>query len=243
MTNSDKGRYIPFRHYRDIVGCPRRLQRRKDKKVVLDKSASVRFCVSVGVALGAMFGMSSAVRADVVLLYNPTADSYVDSYYPTTNYGLSPYLEVSGGPLPGSEIRHSFLKFDLSNYTGPIDGATLVLYGQHINLGGANGSEPDTAWGVPDNSWTQLGLDWDNQPALGPEQGTTTVTGTLGYYDWDVTSFVQSISSSTSRIVSLAVTEALVPDNASGYDIFGSGHPGPPDPPTWPAPELLISTP
>jgi hypothetical protein len=207
--------------------------------MVLNKSACIRICSCVSLAVTALLG-ASQVRAQALLHFPAVADSYVDSFNPNTNYGLSPFLEVSGGALPGTEFRHTFVKFDLSTFEGPLSAATLVLYGQHVNPAGTTGSEPDTAWGVTDNSWTTLGITWNNQPAMGPEQSTTDVS-TLGYYDWDVTSFVQSqLMIAAVPIISLEVTEALVPGTDSGYDEFGAG----PRPGgvaiNWPAPDLDI---
>jgi hypothetical protein len=103
---------------------------------------------------------------------------------------------------------------------------------------------------VPNNGWTQDGLTWNNQPAIGPTQSTTDVTTTPGYYFWDVTPFVREHltpppagTPPVSPIVSFAIELAPVPGAASplGFDIFGAS-PRPAAPPnTLPAPMLLIS--
>jgi len=202
-----------------------------------------RYCLAVAPFVCAFCVSAPKAGAQSLFVFHPTADSYVDSDYPNLNFGLEPFLDVSGGALPGSDYRRAFLKFDISSYKGPIGSVSLALYGQNVAPSTVASAEPDTAWGVLSDSWTQTGITWNNQPALDTPQSTVTVTSKTQYYYWDVTSFVKNRTATAtgSKILSFAVTEALVPGGAEGYDVFGAGPRPVASAVLTPAPELLIS--
>jgi hypothetical protein len=202
----------------------------------------VSYCLAVAPLVCAFCLSTAKAGAQTLFVFHPVADSFVDSSYPTLNFGLEPFLDVSGGALGGSHYRRTFLKFDLRKYKGHISGVSLVLYGQHVAPSALTGGEPDTAWSVLNDSWTQYGITWSNQPALDKPLSTVSVTSKLQYYSWDVSSFVKDRAAAhASGILSFAVTEAVVPGVTEGYDVFGAGPRPVASAVQKPAPELLIS--
>ncbi len=139
----------------------------------------------------------------------PVADAYVRSgIYGDQNFGADPQLVVKLSPPDFT--RNTFLKFDLSSVRGKILGATLRLYGARE---GANTSASDSAYGVNDTAWSETGITWNNQPALGAKLSTITVTPTAKYYEWDVTAFVRAQKATGKTQATLAVTmDSLPPD-------------------------------
>jgi len=117
----------------------------------------------------------------------PTADAYVqDGTSANTNFGAATTLLVKNSTTGFN--RHTFLKFDLSAVS-TVSSARLRLFG---NLGGTSGTSPVTAHQVSDNSWTETGITWNNQPAIGTGMTTVSVGITAQYWEWDVTSYIQS---------------------------------------------------
>jgi len=117
----------------------------------------------------------------------PTADAYVqDGTSANTNFGAATTLLVKNSTTGFN--RHTFLKFDL-RAVSTVSSARLRLFG---NLGGTSGTSPVTAHQVSDNSWTETGITWNNQPAIGTGITTVSVGITAQYWEWDVTSYIQS---------------------------------------------------
>jgi hypothetical protein len=95
-----------------------------------------------------------------------TADSYVTSASPTTNFGTSTLLGVDNSP-----VETTYLKFDLTPYAGrTVQSATLQL-----RSAGSGSTGTQNVRVVADDSWTETGITDNNNPALG-----TTSIGTLG---------------------------------------------------------------
>ena len=118
------------------------------------------------------------------------ADAFVrgGNAYKTINYGTSDTLHVqdNGG---ASGQRETYLKFDLSSLTDSVTTATLKLYPFEV---AGSGPIEHALWFVSDDSWTELGLIWNNKPAATPQistwspvQGAATST--------DVTSYVETV--------------------------------------------------
>ena len=92
-----------------------------------------------------------------------TADSYVTSGTPTTNFGTSTVLGVDNSP-----VEVAYLKFDLSAYAGrTVQGATLQL-----RSAGSGSTGTQNVKLVADDSWTEAGITYSNRPALGTSLGT-----------------------------------------------------------------------
>jgi large repetitive protein len=123
-----------------------------------------------------------------------SADAWLDEAAPNSNFGPDTVLKVtSKGP---SNDTRAVLKFNLP--TIPSDcsvvGATLRLNNQSPVSGRAIEVlriDPNDA------AWTENGVDWTNQPATTGSAATATTPASAGWMQWDVTSQVQAMYSST----------------------------------------------
>jgi len=128
----------------------------------------------------------------------PTADAYVqDGTSANTNFGAATTLLVKNSTTGFN--RHTFLKFDL-RAVSTVSSARLRLFG---NFGATSGTSPVTAHQVSDNSWTETGITWNNQPAIGTGVTTVSVGITAQYWEWDVTSYIQSQKAAGQTTVTL----------------------------------------
>jgi hypothetical protein len=122
----------------------------------------------------------------------PSADAYVCSGTPWTNYGSYPGLWVGFGTCWGGEESGdlwSMLRFDLSGLpTGQaVASAQLQLW--------LNGSTQPQPRGISvyaaSQSWSGPSVTWTNRPSLVlPPYRTEMVDATVGYHTWDVTQLV-----------------------------------------------------
>lgn len=167
-----------------------------------------------GVAKAAMLSVNPSVSSALPAI----ADSYVrDGSYASTNYGTATTILVKKNSTAGAN-RIAYLKFNLAGIAGSVTTAKLRLYGQHQATGY---SGTDTVAGVSDNTWTETGITWNNQPTTGASLGSATVTSTSQYTEWDVTSYLQSQKSAGATQVSFAVTMDAVPADGQ-WDQFNS---------------------
>jgi hypothetical protein len=150
----------------------------RDEQVRFD-----RFCIAKGSDV-----CPSEVGTGGKLTLTPTADTYVrDGTTSAQNFGTAGVLAVKANPQVGLN-RHIFLKFDLSGVTSA-SSATLRLFG---NFTASSGTSPVTVHAEDNDSWTETGLTWDNQPAAGSTVVTVPVGLSAKYWEWDLTSFVQN---------------------------------------------------
>lgn len=133
---------------------------------------------------------------------NPVADAFVrGGSYDSVNYGTSNLLRVKDSSNE-TYSRKTYLKFDLSDIKS-VEGSTLRIYGR-------NSQDTSTfdlkAYGVTDNGWTETGITWSNAPARqSTEEDTAVVNDEWKYYEWDVSSFVQSQLSNDVQTITLVV--------------------------------------
>lgn len=133
------------------------------------------------------------------------ADAFVKSGTgnATTNYGYNSYLAAYNG------YYNSYLKFNLKSVHGNVQFAQLRLY----SLAGAT-----TQWQVykvNNNSWTESGITWNNQPNGDSLLATITAPSSAGFVYWDITPQLQHIASDST--LSLEVIAS-----AYTYSSFGS---------------------
>ncbi len=109
---------------------------------------------------------------------NATADSYVESGTTGTNYGTSTLLGVDSSP-----VEVSYLKFDLSAYTGrTLESATLQL-----RSAGSGSVGTQNIKLVANDAWTETGITYANRPALGSGIGTLGPTAVNTTYNVPLT--------------------------------------------------------
>ncbi len=102
------------------------------------------------------------------------ADAFVKSTYTTTNFGYNSYMAAYNG------YYNSYVKFDLRSIKGKVQDARLRLY----SLNGAT-----TQWQlykVDNNSWTEGGINWSNQPGGSTLLGTIAAPASPGFVYWNL---------------------------------------------------------
>lgn len=120
---------------------------------------------SLGFSSGAFHPPPVAASTTVnstTLCLSPIADTYIDSFAPSTNFGAAATLQTSSIGDVSVLQRYSFLRFDLSAI--PTDAVILradlelylitSIYGGEGRLKAAEGA------------WTEFGLTWNNRPSL-----------------------------------------------------------------------------
>lgn len=111
------------------------------------------------------------------------ADGRVKSTSPTTSYGFDGYLRTRHDSSGGT-IYRSFLRFDLTSMTTPIESATLRLF---VNDGSNDGGDVFAV----DWSGTEANLDWNRAPALtGAPVASLGAVAAGGWVEVDVTAAV-----------------------------------------------------
>jgi PKD repeat protein len=137
-----------------------------------------------------VLGSSTKLRAGLVGVvppppsqtFLPTADAYVKSSSPTSNYGTSSELRVK----TSDSTYRSYLRFDVSSLANPwVISARLRLF---VTDGSADGG----ALYPVATGWTESGLTWATAPSIGgaPIAGGAAVTAGQ-WREIDVTSWVR----------------------------------------------------
>jgi len=135
--------------------------------------------------------------ADITLA--PVADARVLQSSPDSNYGTITRLYVDS---PGEE---SYLRFNVSGVTGPIQSATLRLW---VTNGSVNG--PSLYF--TSSGWTETGLTWNNRPA--PTGSPLASVGSIASNAWaefDLTGVITGDGS---------YDFALLPDSTDGATFY-----------------------
>jgi hypothetical protein len=132
----------------------------------------------------------------------PSADSYVEQGPSNSgmNNGKATILEVKsqGG---ADNNRVAYLRFPLSAISGtPAVTATLRLFGKS-----SGGNNAESAYAVMDDTWIETAITWNNRPAVGAKQATTTVGTTAQYREWNVTALVKAQQAAGRPNVNLAL--------------------------------------
>ncbi|MFC1804286.1 filamentous hemagglutinin N-terminal domain-containing protein [Candidatus Omnitrophota bacterium] len=98
------------------------------------------------------------IRLTESIILDPIADSYTKQTIPEENYGDDPHLLISSGS--GNEVDWTWLKFDLTAIPDDADISSVIL-----TLDALNGKNVSVgAYHTADDSWTELGIRWNNQP-------------------------------------------------------------------------------
>lgn len=138
----------------------------------------------------------SIVNASTTTTLSASADAYVrGGTFAANNYGTATLLEAKRDQNNDSYTRQSFFKFDISGISGNVTEAKLRVYAYLHNNDNTNVSID--AHGVSDSSWTEAGLTWNNAPTAGATVlDTATIVDTNpAWYEWDITSYIQSAGS------------------------------------------------
>src|SRR3989304_2512638 len=133
----------------------------------------------------------------IVTLY-PTADAELVQGAPTTNYGTATVVYIC--PTTGNLIRN-LLKFNISSI--PVD-ATINSATLRVNCDGVyqlvGGVTDVQARKIADDTWTELGVTWNNQPTAGDVMDT--IVPSVAWKEWNVLSYIQ-VEYAGDKIVSI----------------------------------------
>jgi hypothetical protein len=141
----------------------------------------------------------------------PTADAYVDSSDPETNFGDGKTIQVG---TQASEVYRSFLNFDLS---GVPEGAVVQSATLLLQTDTAHGASPyDIRVRQVTAPWMESTVTWRNQPRSLPTASVTRVDGVGTKFPWVVTELVQSWVDGAENN---GLTLQAVPEN-TGADLF-----------------------
>ncbi len=122
---------------------------------------------------------ASKTSAATSTTFIPVADAYVNSSYPSTNYGTSTQLRVDGSP-----IVNSYLRFSVSNLSGNVTSAVLRIYATSSQTTGY------TAYAVADNTWGETTIIYSNAPAFGSALGSSGAVSSNTWTAVDVTAYI-----------------------------------------------------
>jgi hypothetical protein len=148
--------------------------------------------------------------------FSAVADAYVkDGSTASTNFGTALELQVQQGATESN--RESYLKFDLTAITGTntIAQVRLRVFGRLSDTSGTNVGVG--VYSVSNTTWGENGsgsITWNTKPpANNPVLATTTVTDNVaGWYEFDVSSYIQAEKIAGRNVVSL-VLKSQSPSN------------------------------
>lgn len=146
--------------------------------------------------------------------HNVSEDAYVrGGSNSEKNYGTELELLVKGTVDNEKNHRKSILKFDLTDTSYDLSGSAKAVLRLH-----ANDSEPATI-GVYEleDAWAESTVTWDNLPTIGDEIATVEMDEDGIYYEWDITSYVQS-ELSGDKIVSVVLDDPLSSATTIGFN-------------------------
>ncbi|HTG42115.1 MAG TPA: DNRLRE domain-containing protein, partial [Methylomirabilota bacterium] len=110
---------------------------------------------------------SATTVATQTFVLTPVADSYVDSNSSVLNFGNATTLRVKTPTSPDTQILNSYLRFDLSGISGTVQSASLSL------VPTISTTIKTTSYGVADNSWGELTINYTNAPPMGAAAGSS----------------------------------------------------------------------
>lgn len=147
------------------------------------------------------------VQLATALTLAPVADAYVDSTYPSTNYGSSTQLRIDGSPFV-----NSYLRFNVSGLTGPVSQATLRLYATtSLSVG-------YIVHAVSSNtSLSESTITYSNAPAMGGTIGQSATVTASTWTSVNVTSYVTGNGIFTFGITDPSATALALASRESAY--------------------------
>lgn len=140
---------------------------------------------------------------------NPSADAWVNSYYPRNNYGSDTHLFLGTNSI---NVMRTWTKWNLQGVVPQasyVVKATMSLYAQAWAYGSS--ITDGQLYFVSNNAWTEAGITWKNQPSSGSwslRQSGITFSTTGIFYNFDVTSDVKNAVNSGSWNVTFMLKRA-----------------------------------
>jgi hypothetical protein len=160
----------------------------------------------------------------VVVLRGMEADAHVrGGTNGTLNYGASTALEAKTNTTPPENNRQFFLRFALTDVRATVNSAKIRIFGN------ANTAPKTIAIaGVSSITWVEgtgtgqavAGITYNNKPAAGAQITSQSVGITAGFWEFDITSYVQAQKTAGATKISLSITQTTVSTN--GQTVFSS---------------------
>ncbi|HLO29460.1 MAG TPA: alkaline phosphatase family protein [Anaerolineales bacterium] len=142
--------------------------------------------------LGTSIPAATATQSSTsgTLTFGPAADAYVTSAIPNTNYGGSQQIRFDASP-----VVKGYLTFNVQGLSGAVSSAKLKIYANSSSTAGCK------AYAVPDTSWGERSITYNNAPALGNQVGSSGAFAGAVWVTMDVTPLVAG-----NGVFSLALT-------------------------------------
>jgi hypothetical protein len=131
---------------------------------------------------------------------NPGDDSYVSDSNPTTNYGTVSDILIKKGNGTAND-RFIYLKFKISGQN--IYSLTSSKVRMYVNTLSVPSPIITVTASQTSNAWNENTLCYNNRPIKGTDIVGTVVNAAATYYEWDVTSYVQSQLTANADSISL----------------------------------------
>ena len=156
-----------------------------------------------------------------------SADAFVSSAKPKTNYGSGTRLEVDQSP-----VLTTYLRFAPTNLAGPVTRATLQLYARTSSNAGSDLRL------VADNTWSEKSITYANAPTYSSSSSGSTAAVTAGsWVSVDVTPLITGSGPVSVALVTPSTTELdvdsrqgskppkLIVETTSGSDVTAPSAP------------------
>ncbi|CAN5453925.1 hypothetical protein BH09PLA1_BH09PLA1_19210 [soil metagenome] len=152
-----------------------------------------------------------------VLNFAPNADAFVrDGTFATTNFGVATELQVKTSSSVGLN-REAFFKFDVRTISS-VGSAKLQVFAKVSDT--QNASIQTNVLGLPDSTWSETAITFNNRPPLLAAVSTQTIAGTtLKLYEFDVTAYLLKERSLTHDLVSFVLKN---PNSSESFVIVNS---------------------
>jgi hypothetical protein len=138
--------------------------------------------------------LANQAEAATTIKLNASNDAYVENTHASTNYGSIGNLRVGYESSYG--IDRSYLKFNLTSIQGKkVNAASLVLYPVP-----PLGSPVVNLYWVPDNSWKESTITWNNKPAGTTLLGSKTPSGS-NKITFNVTNYINTSQTQNSFLL------------------------------------------
>jgi hypothetical protein len=134
---------------------------------------------AAGTSIPAPTQSQSAPPTTGTITLNPVADAYVTSAIPNTNYGASKMIRFDASP-----VVNGYLTFNVQGLGGSIASAKLRIYANSSSTVGCK------VYSVPDVSWVEKSITFNNAPALGNQIGSIGAFKSATWIEVDVTALV-----------------------------------------------------
>lgn len=131
------------------------------------------------------------------IYFTPTADAYIAQWYPSSNFGIVPYLYICRYKQNGDSYR-SLIEFDLGNVGSNSIPPGSVIRNAYLSLRIYRNEIPSGAtitlnvYRILQN-WSETGATWNNQPISGsnPDGYATITSGQSGWVKVEISMLVK----------------------------------------------------